>query len=62
MREAQMEAARVWNDVKDFHLFRRATTRDWPTRDELRQLNKSLLAETAGLPLEPQIIARATAR
>lgn len=40
MRDAQIEAALVWNDVKEFHLFRRTTQGEWPTQDDLQQHTK----------------------
>ena len=37
LRGAQMESARLWNDVKEFHVFRRTTNGEWSTQDDLQK-------------------------
>jgi len=44
LRAAQMESARLWNDVKEFHVFRRTTNGEWPTQDDLQKHTKGRYA------------------
>lgn len=44
LRDAQMEAARVWTFCRDRHLMTRQQHTRWPTRDELQQVTKGQFA------------------
>ena len=44
LREAQMEAARVWTLCRDIHLSARQQHTRWPNRDELQQATKGQFA------------------
>lgn len=44
LRDAQMEAARVWTFCRDRHLMTRQQHMRWPTRDELQQVTKGQFA------------------
>src|SRR5215467_680658 len=44
LREAQMEAARVWTLCRDIHLSARQQHTRWPDRDELQQATKGQFA------------------
>ncbi|HLW03215.1 MAG TPA: transposase [Ktedonobacterales bacterium] len=44
LREAQMEAARVWTLCRDIHLSARQQHARWPNRDELQQATKGQFA------------------
>ena len=44
LREAQMEAARVWTLCRDWHLSARQQRTRWPNRDDLQQATKGQFA------------------
>ena len=44
LREAQMEAARVWNDCCQIHLEARQSRSKWPNRDDLQKATKGRYA------------------
>ncbi len=44
LREAQMEAARVWTLCRDLHLAARTERTRWPNRDDLQQATKGQFA------------------
>lgn len=44
LREAQMEAARVWSRCRDLHLDARRNQLPWPTRDDLQRASKGEFA------------------
>jgi len=44
IREAQMEAARVWNDCCQIHLTARQSGSKWPNRDDLQKATKGRYA------------------
>jgi putative transposase len=44
MKEAQMEAARVWNKCCEIHLTARREHTRWPERDELQKATKGQFA------------------
>lgn len=44
LREAQMEAARVWTRCRDLHLDARRNQLSWPTRDDLQRATKGEFA------------------
>src|SRR5215472_15370978 len=44
LRQARMEAARVWTVCRDLHLAARQAHTRWPTRDDLQQATKGHFA------------------